>query len=69
MASNSAITVPDMSVGGLSTPINLREEFAKGASGPVKVGTLSFDGKSQASDVAAAADYSVWTGPHAIAIN
>ena len=55
MASSSAITVPDMSVGGLSTPINLREEFAKGASGPVKVGTLSFDGKSQSSDVAAAA--------------
>ena len=46
----SAITVPDMSVGGLSTPVNLREEFAKGASGPVKAGTVSFDGNSQASD-------------------
>ncbi|MDA9799271.1 flagellar protein FlaG [Luminiphilus sp.] len=54
MASNSAITVPDMSVGGLSTPINLREEFAKGASGPVRTGSVSFDGRSQASDVASA---------------
>ena len=26
---NSAITVPDMSVGGLTTPVNLREEFSK----------------------------------------
>ena len=54
MASSSAITVPDMSVGGLSTPINLRDEFAKGASGPVKVGSVSFDGRSQASDMASA---------------
>ena len=54
MASNSAITVPDMSVGGLSTPINLRDEFSKGASGPVKVSNLSFDGRSQASDMASA---------------
>jgi flagellar protein FlaG len=54
MASNSAITVPDMSVGGLSTPINLREEFAKGASGPVRTGSVSFDGRIQASDVASA---------------
>ena len=54
MASSSAITVPDMSVGGLSTPINLREEFARGASGPAKVGNVSFDGRSQATDMASA---------------
>lgn len=54
MASSSAITVPDMSVGGLSTPINLREEFARGASGPGKVGNVSFDGRSQATDMASA---------------
>jgi flagellar protein FlaG len=41
-------------VGGLSTPINLRDEFSKGASGPVKVGNLSFDGRNQASDMASA---------------
>ena len=54
MASTSAITVPDMSVGGLSTPVNLREAFVKGAGGPVTSGNVSFDGKSQASDVASA---------------
>ena len=40
---NSAITVPDMSVGGLSTPINLREEFSKGARGPAQADTVSFE--------------------------
>ena len=48
---NSAITVPDMSVGGLTTPINLREEFSKGARGAVQPEAVSFDGKIQASDV------------------
>ena len=47
---NSAITVPDMSVGGLSTPINLREEFSKGARGPAQADSVSFDGKIQPSD-------------------
>ena len=47
---NSAITVPDMSVGGLTTPINLREEFSKGARGAAQPEVGSFDGKIQASD-------------------
>ena len=47
---NSAITVPDMSVGGLSTPVNLREEFSKGAKGPAQADSVSFDGKIQPSD-------------------
>lgn len=47
---NSAITVPDMSVGGLTTPINLREEFSKGARGAAQPEVVSFDGKIQASD-------------------
>ena len=47
---NSAITVPDMSVGGLSTPVNLREEFSKGARGPSQAEVVSFDGRAQTSD-------------------
>lgn len=47
---NSAITVPDMSVGGLTTPINLREEFSRGARGAAQPEVVSFDGKIQASD-------------------
>ena len=47
---NSAITVPDMSVGGLTTPVNLREEFSKGARGPAQADNVSFDGKIQPSD-------------------
>ena len=47
---NSAITVPDMSVGGLTTPVNLSEEFSKGARGPAQANNVSFDGKIQPSD-------------------
>ena len=53
---NSAITVPDMSVGGLTTPINLREEFSKGARGAAQPELVSFDGKTQASDVSGSAE-------------
>ena len=53
---NSAITVPDMSVGGLTTPINLREEFSKGARGAAQPELVSFDGKIQASDVSGSAE-------------
>ena len=31
-------------------PVNLREEFAKGASGPVLAGQVSFDGREQETD-------------------
>ena len=53
---NSAITVPDMCVGGLTTAINLREEFSKGARGAAQPELVSFDGKIQASDVSGSAE-------------
>ena len=48
------INVPPMSVGGSQVPVNLSDEFSKGASGPSLPGKLSFDGKLNDSDAAAA---------------
>lgn len=49
------IDVPPMSVGGPQVPVNLSDEFSKGASGPSLPGNLSFDGKLSDADAAAAA--------------
>ena len=49
------LDVPPMSIGGPQVPINLSEEFSKGASGPSVPGTLSFDGKLSESDAASGA--------------
>ena len=55
MLVGSNINVPPMSVGGPQVPVNLSDEFSKGASGPSLPGNLSFDGKLNDSDAAAAA--------------